>query len=731
VPTTTPARPPATTAGSPRQAKVALPRPKATAHWPAVAWSAEVQALRALAVGLVLLYHLWPGRVTGGYVGVDVFFVISGYLISGHILRDLAAHRFSLAAFYARRAARLLPAAMLVLLFTGLGVVILLPQTRWIESGQQVLASALYVQNWVLAGQDVDYLSPEVIPTPVQHFWSLSVEEQFYFVWPVALMLTAWLARRAGRRTRVRVVFGVMLAVAVASFVHGVLATASDATGAYFFSTTRVWEFALGGMLALVVAMGGRRVALLLPSRAGSRPARVLLCWAGLAAIVASALLYTDRTPFPGWAALLPVAGTMAVIGAGSMSGAWSPERLVHARPTQVLGDVSYSLYLWHWPLIMLAPAALGEENLRWHGKLAVLALSIALAWLSTTLVENRLRATSAGIPRARRAFVFIAATGVVTAVVAGGAWYQVKDGIEDSRRLAEQAIAAGTPCFGAAAMTTPGCELPPFGDDVVTPHPAGAEDAFRNATERQGCFTSLAKSTVLPCTFGPPDADFHVVLLGDSHALQWLWALEAISRERGWRLTTLLRASCTPTTARMDRPTETEENRCHSWAKRATTLVAEDPSVDVVVTTAYNNKIWQREPGLDEYTTGVESYRRTWERFTTGGRHVVVLKDTPAPGAHTLDCVDGSRDGAGCERPRDRALRISRPDPMVAAAHRSDPRSVHLVDLTDSFCDEEKCPTVIGNVLVYADVSHISPTYSRTLAPILRDRLLTALGRS
>ena len=703
-----------------------VPRPRASAHRPAVAWSAEVQALRALAVSLVLVYHLWPGRVSGGYVGVDVFFVISGYLITGNILRDLSAHQFSLTGFYVRRAARLLPAAMLVLLVTGVGVVLLLPRTQWIAAAQQLLASATYVQNWVLAGQAVDYLSPDAVPTPVQHFWSLSVEEQFYFFWPLALLLTARAARRAGRRTRVRILFGVMVAVAVASFGYGVVTTAADPAGAYFFSTTRVWEFAAGGVLAIVLSRGRRRVRRMLPARAVTPPARLVLCWAGLVAILAAALLYTEETPFPGWAALLPVAGTVAVIGAGRMAGPFSPARIVRARPTQLLGDVSYSLYLWHWPLIVLVPVALGTAELNLPGKLGVLVLSVALAWLTLNLVENRLRATTRGLRRPRRAFAVIAVTGVGACAVAAGAWYDVTTEIRDAKLVAARALADGTPCFGAAAMTTPGCEAP-FGDGVVTPSPAAAAESFREASMRQECFTEPGDATLRRCDFGPADAGFHVVLFGDSHALQWLWAMRDVSERQGWRLTTLLRANCTPSDAVMRRG-RTETASCHAWVTGAIDAIAADSSVDLVVTTAYNNKTWQPEAGKNAYDTGVEGYRRTWQRLTAGGRQVAVVKDTPRPRADADDCVAKSLDGSGCDHGRKKATRgrefPTRLDPMVAAVGRSDPRAVHLVDLTDVFCSQRRCPAVIGNVLVYADGHHITPTFSRTVAPELESRL-------
>jgi hypothetical protein len=328
-------------------------------------------------------------------------------------------------------------------------------------------------------------------------------------------------------------------------------------------------------------------------------------------------------------------------------------------------------------------------------------------------------------VRRPRRAFAVIAVTSAAAAAVAGGAWYDVETEIRDSKLVAAQAIADGTRCFGAAAMTTPGCE-PPFGD-VVTPYPADAVDSFRDASMREECFTETGDATLRRCSFGPADAEFHVVLFGDSHALQWLWAMRDISERQGWRLTTLLRASCTPNDAVMKR-TRSDTPRCHAWVTDAIDSLAADRSVDLVVTSAYNNKTWQAEGELDAYETGVEGYRRTWERLTAEGRQVVVVKDTPRPNKSHLTCVLDNPDGAGCARVRTPATRSSmwpkRTDPMVAAVERSDPRDVHLVDLTDLFCTQQRCPAVIGNVLVYADGHHVTPTFSRSASPELEARL-------
>jgi hypothetical protein len=329
-----------------------------------------------------------------------------------------------------------------------------------------------------------------------------------------------------------------------------------------------------------------------------------------------------------------------------------------------------------------------------------------------------------------------LTATTLGIVAIAGGAWAYVDRRVDHAREVAAAAFAADVPCFGAPALAEPACE-PPYGDDLVTPDPAGALADMRGSQAWQRCFASREDDVLKKCTFGPADADTHVVLFGDSHALQWFSTVEQLSREQGWRLTTILRASCTPSSAFMTRKLDVEENRCHAWATEGIATIEADPTVDLVLTSAFNNKKWEAEPerGLDAYQAGVQGYRDTWSRFTADGeRDVVVLRDTPRPLGKMLTCVAEEPSGDGCARSRVPATRradnwADRTDPMLAAAAASPAESVHVVDLTDAFCGPKKCPAVIGNVLVYADSNHMTPTFARTLVPALRERLTAVLA--
>src|SRR4051794_27531067 len=281
----------------------------------------EVQALRAIAVVLVLVYHLWPEAVPGGFVGVDVFFAISGFLITSLLLDEIGATRtIAFGSFWARRARRILPAALMTLGVTAVATLLFVPTTHWAAFLTEIGASAAYVENWQLAHDAVDYFAANDAVSPVQHYWSLSVEEQFYLVWPLLIGATLWLTRAASRRGRVRALALAMGALTVASLAWSIVHTPADPSAAYFVTPTRAWEFGVGGLLALAPGIGHA------PGR------RALLGWAGLAAILVAGLTYGSGTVFPGAAALLPVGGALAVMAAGAPSVRWAPTGVLGLR---------------------------------------------------------------------------------------------------------------------------------------------------------------------------------------------------------------------------------------------------------------------------------------------------------------------------------------------------------------------------------------------------------------
>ncbi|MBC7723894.1 MAG: acyltransferase [Burkholderiaceae bacterium] len=686
---------------------------------PRSSFQPELQALRALAVTVVVVYHLWPGYLPGGYIGVDVFFAISGYLMTKHIVAGVTGGRgFTLAAFYTRRIRRLLPASLFVLSVVAVLTLVFASPISWIDSGVHIVASALYVENWALLINSVDYLGAGTATIPTQHFWSLSVEEQFYLVWPI-LLIAAWaLARRLRpARPSQAVIVGVIAVVGVASFIYSVLATAFDQPSAYFNTLTRMWEFAAGGALALALPR------LRIPGRVA-----IALTWVGLAVIVTATLVYTDQSPFPGSIALVPIIATLAVIAGGDVPGRMSLASVIRSRPVQFLGDISYSVYLWHWPLIVLLPAIIDRPS---NGtiKIAILVLSVALAWLSKRYIEDPFRADGGlrrrAVPRPRRAGVVFGAAAagmVVVSLVGGSAWAvaQTRVAAADAS-LASLGPLSTMPCFGAADLAGD-CVGATTTGNAVYPDPLIA----RENTGSAGCQQSSGSSDILSCSFGSTaPGSLRVALAGDSHAGQWLSAMKGAANLGGWSLATYLRSGCGIAVA-AERGIGGQA-RCADWNTAVIQKIIEE-RYDVVVVSLRSSKVGGGSFTSGELTSSAAAISRAWKRFADAGIRVVAIRDTPQPvSAGIFDlpsCVEtaGPAALAECTISQDTALV---PDAQVEASALV---KVPVVDMTDRFCRDGKCPPIIGHALVYSDGHHMTAVYSQTLAPYLAERIETAL---
>ena len=404
---------------------------------------ADIQALRALAVTAVLLYHLWPGLLPGGYVGVDVFFVVSGFLITGQLFHEMrTTGRVGLLSFYARRIRRLLPAAFVVLACTLVVLVLVVPRVVWRENLVQIRAASAYLINWQLAHDRADYLAADSSPTVVQHYWSLAVEEQFYLVWPLLLVLALVIGTR---RLHVGLRAGLVTVLAVTTAVSFAFAVVTTPAFGFFATQSRAWEFALGGLVALA------------PAVRWAPSAGRLLGWAGVGLVLSACLVLSDETSFPGWATLLPTIGCALVLASGTSTGRGSVAHASDAGPVAWLGDHSYAIYLWHWPPIVVLPWVL-------HGplvdstKLGILAATLVLAWLTKRYVEDPVRSGPAW--QARRWASFGLATAgaaalVLATTVVWADYDRVNDHVAD-RVLAD--VQDGRPCFGAAALVEAGC---------------------------------------------------------------------------------------------------------------------------------------------------------------------------------------------------------------------------------------------------------------------------------
>lgn len=671
----------------------------------------DVEGLRALAVGLVVLFHAEVGFMAGGYVGVDVFFVISGFLITGLLVREMEQRgRVDLQRFYARRIRRLLPASVVTLVGVAIMTFAVLPQTRWSGIASDITWSSLYGVNWRFAGQAVDYLAADVAPSPVLHFWSLAVEEQFYLVWPFILLAFTLLARRHAESLRRPLVFG-LLAISVPSFAWSVYLTQTSPGSAYFVTTTRMWELAVGGGLAILAPQLARM----------TRSLAEILAALGLLAIVVAAATYGATTLFPGYTAALPVLGTASVIAAGISHQETVGARLLSWRPLVVIGGFSYAIYLWHWPVLVGADAMWGPLSVP-QALLAVL-VATAIAWVSYTTVEQPLRRSAVIITPPVRGLVF----GALLTMLGVGA------GVWLSNSLPEIAAAPTTTTTTPRASEQTVFVPPPVviqeAATAISPDPLVARDDIPVVYD-EGCHQSQADAEPIYCEFGADDGPI-VALVGDSHAAQWVPAMRRLADEYQFQLRTYTKSACP--LAAVDFVIGEQNLRydsCYEWNDLLMEELTGPTKPDVLVTSmsykwAAMDESGDRLPTEQAQVLLADGLTITWNKITEAGVPVLVIRDTPRPSFDVPECVVSNRaDLIECSFDREASLQAA--TAQIEAADRTE---VTLVDLADRICSTDLCPAVTENLLVWRDRHHLTATYARYIAPSLGLELAPLLG--
>ena len=669
----------------------------------------DIEGLRAIAILSVVVFHV--GGISGGFVGVDVFFVISGFLITRLLWSELAeTGRISLARFYAARARRLVPAAATVLVFTAVAATALLPPLQARSVLDDALASALYVGNYRLAITGTDYLG-HAAPSPFQHYWSLGVEEQFYLLWPALLLGIAWLSGRRFRRGRLTTVpfFAVLTIVAAGSVTLSVVLTHSSPPWAFFSLPTRAWELAAGALVALS-ATAWRR----LPAGWAA-----VTGFSGLALIGWAAVNLDDQTPYPGTAALIPVLGTALLIGAGCATPVGGAGRLLSVPAMRAVGRLSYSWYLWHWPALLFAPLLVGHP-IGWVGRVGAVSVAFALAVLTLRYVERPvLHSTRLRLSAGRSLAV---GSAITAAAVAAAVLLPV---------VVPTPVGHGTPA--AAAVVRPGDSLADLiasvrkavrvaADQAAVP--TDLSPALVDAADDKppafldGCVRSWQEIGVPECVSGDHNGKTTVALVGDSHAAMWQPALEPIAQQRHWRLVTLAKVTCPlpdlPITSPYLGRTYTE---CEQWrAQVVKRLVAERPKLVVVD--------MSRRYGPD---FGFTSYGRDWLRSlgalvteiraATAAR-ILVLGPVPNPQTDVPVCLSGHLDDAmACAPNRSAGLNA---DGIAAEMQATSAAGGQYADLSELFCTTTVCPVIVGGELVFRDDNHVTVAYARRLAPVL-----------
>ena len=691
----------------------------------------DIEGLRAVAVLLVLLFHAGVPGLGGGYVGVDVFFVVSGFLITSLMVNErLESGRISLSAFYSRRIRRILPMSSIVAVLTLAASWLWLEPLRVRNLATDVLASAGFASNFVFAHRGADYLQSTLPPSPLQHFWSLAVEEQFYVVWP-ALVVLVCMGVGKGRDAMVRARVAILsTVVTVASFAVCMSLMSQNQVWAFYRPHARAFELSLGALLAVIPVVERRAV----------RTVESVLAWVGLSAVIASGVMMDGSTRFPGPWALVPVVATALVIRGGDATN-WSPDSVLRITPVQWVGSRSYSAYLWHWPLLIIGAAAIGRDLTIAEGVVCV-AMSLALAELSFRAVENPVRHRKNLVGRPAFALgaamlTVVAGAGVIARAnpPALGTGPEVtapslEPGTDGSTTTVVDAVGTGTtttslpvdaapPSLPAAGPTIQAVSDALFATRVpsnITPSLAGAL-GDEPVIYSNDCHAGFSATTLKDCVFGDPTSTTVIGLFGDSHAAEWFPALEKVAIKNHWRFITYTKRGCPPfginTYNKVLGKVYTE---CNAWRKNALEKIAAD-GVKVLFVASFERlldaesriPIWQK-PWRD-------AMQATLDGLRAKGVVPVVVEDTPYPGQDVPTCASRNiRSITGCNMTIGSAYR----DDLDAVRKDFSRNGVPVLWTRQWFCTDSQCPVVVGNILVYRDENHMTVTYARYIAPLV-----------
>jgi peptidoglycan/LPS O-acetylase OafA/YrhL len=702
----------------------------------------DIEGLRAVAVVAVLLYHFGVAGFDGGYVGVDVFFVLSGFLITGLLVNErVSTGRVSLREFYARRVRRLLPISAVVLVTTAVVSAVWLDVTRHDPLVDEIVAATLFGANLLFADRGTDYLASSLPPSPVQHYWSLSVEEQFYAVWPLLVVATTVGAQFVRRRLTL-----VLSSVVIASFAASVMLTSSSPSWSYFGLHTRAWELAAGALLAVV------------SPRLGDSTRRSLGS-IGLFAIAVSVVTFGNVEQFPGYAAALPVLGTVAVLAAGEVG---ESGRLLSRPLLQWIGARSYSLYLWHWPILIVAESYVGED-LPWTGILAVALLTVGASQLGYMTIENPVRRNG----RLTRDVVLSLSVGAVlvvtsltaawglqryepdlsTGVIAEAPTLQVESTtsvapsvtvtVPDSSVSSAQVESTTTTTTTAPPGVIRMSDAAPLAAVVearqVTVVPDNLSPSLSSARYDTGlvydndCHVYYDTEAKTDCIFGDPNGSVTVALFGDSHAAQWFPALDVIARENGWRLLSLTQGGCPFIDVTTYNATDDIDlTYCQPWRDSVREYLRTQ-GVTVVLLSQY----YRLRAASDRQAIAASEYERLLpgliDSFRVDGIEPIVIADTPYFESEVPGCLANNRSRIDRCAPGDAFPELQLVEETMRRVVNE--RQVGFVEPRRWLCVESYCPPIVGNLLVYRDQSHLSATFVEWLTPALADILTPAIS--
>ena len=692
----------------------------------------DLDGLRGVAILLVAVFHVWFGRVSGG---VDVFLVLSGFFFGGRLLRGALTPGAALRPVpeVTRLVRRLLPALVVVLAVSAVLTILIQPETRWETFADQSLASLGYYQNWELARSASDYLRAGESVSPLQHIWSMSVQGQFYIAFLVLILLSAFLFRRVlGKRMRVAFVV-VLAALTIASFVYAIIAHNTDQATAYYSSFARAWELLLGALVGAVV-----------PHVRAPMWLRTIAAVVALAAILSCGALIDGVTEFPGPWALVPVGATLLFILSAANRHADphtlgripAPNRLLASAPFVALGAMAYSLYLWHWPLLIFYLAYTGRQGVDFIEGATVLLVSGLLAWLTTRYVEEPLRARNSsaaaisavpsGSParlrtRLRRPTIVLGSVVALLGVALTATSFSWREHVTVLRDNGKELAGLSSRDYPGARALIDNARVPTL---PMRPTVLEADDDIPQSTI-DGCISDFDNATVINCTYGDESATRTIALAGGSHAEHWITALDLLGRLHGFKVVTYLKMGCPLTTE--ETPLVMGDNRkypkCREWNKRVMPrIIADRP--DYVFTTS--TRPWNIKPG----DVMPSSYLGIWQKLSDNGIPILAMRDTPwmvrdGEPFFPTDCLADGGDATSCGIARSEVLSDYNPTLDYVAEF----PLLHPLDMSNAVCRPDRCRVVEGNVLIYHDSHHISSTYMRTMTNELGRQIAAITG--
>ena len=667
----------------------------------------EIQGLRAFAVLLVVLYHVWVGKVSGG---VDVFLFISAFLLSLSYMRKINEGKpLRLISYWLHVFQRLLPVATVVIAATTIASFFILAPSRWATMMSDATSSLLYFQNWNLAFSSVDYYAQNAsVKSPFQHFWSLSIQGQIFILWPLLFALVARIVHRRRGTLFATAVF-IFTTVFVVSLTFSIFETNNNQGFAYFDTRTRLWEFAVGTLLAMLTLKWN-----------APEKARVLMGWVGLIGLITCGAVLPVERSFPGYLALWPILSGALVIMAGRTNSRWGVDRLLVSAPLQNLGNISYALYLVHWPLLILYSTAVGTSRVNFIEGAVIILTSIGLAWLLIRYVEKPLRyRKDPFVPwlmmklRFKKIFsvkpwadqlAFLLTVLLVAGVPLAGAQGWVGYRNAQSERIAELMVQGADANYpGARAIGGEQQNL------LNNPIPAGGD--VKNQYEVldkpcEGALATLDPALAKYCTMQTVDGDNVplTLIVGSSHAEQALSIFKPIAKQTKTNLQAYLLGGCQYPLSAADVPKECTEFN----AKMTDEILNRKPQTVVLVATVAQAKTNEEkiDPALDD----------TVRRLTEAGIQVIGIRDNPRFEYNIYECAQKTGSSLeSCARPADSKYAAENPAREVFEKYRR--QGAIMVDLKDLYCPDGLCSPVIGNIYVYFDDNHITKTYGRTMA--------------